>query len=109
MVGLDPRFQLLAAPGLVDSEIEGQRLVADPAVRKLMLGLGADKGLHGLSVWYATPHVLISRTPLHDVADFKGKKVRVFASPFQTVAFERLGITPVAMQLVRREGFGKGA
>ncbi|MGA8901103.1 TRAP transporter substrate-binding protein [Bradyrhizobium sp.] len=99
MVGLDARFQLLAAPGLVDSEIEGQRLVANPAVRKLMLGLGADKGLHGLSVWYATPNVLISRTPLHDVADFKGKKVRVFASPFQTVAFERLGITPVAMSL----------
>jgi TRAP-type C4-dicarboxylate transport system substrate-binding protein len=99
MVGLDPRFQVLAAPGLVDSDTEGQRLAADPEVRKLMLGLGADKGLHGLSVWYAAPNVLISRTPLRDIADFKGKKVRVFASPFQTVAFERLGITPVAMSL----------
>jgi TRAP-type transport system periplasmic protein len=99
MVGLDQRFQVLAAPGLVDSDAEGQRVAADPAVRKLMLGLGADKGLHGLSVWYATPNVLISRTPLRNLADFKGKKVRVFASPFQTVAFERLGITPVAMSL----------
>jgi TRAP-type transport system periplasmic protein len=99
MVGLDTRFQVLAAPGLVDSDTEGQRLAADPEVRKLMLGLGADKGLHGLSVWYAAPNVLISRTPLRDIADFKGKKVRVFASPFQTVAFERLGITPVAMSL----------
>jgi TRAP-type C4-dicarboxylate transport system substrate-binding protein len=99
MVGLDQRFQVLAAPGLVGSEAEGQRLAADPAVRKLMLGLGADKGLHGLSVWYAAPNVLISRAPLRNLADFKGKKVRVFASPFQTVAFERLGITPVAMSL----------
>jgi TRAP-type transport system periplasmic protein len=99
MVGLDPRFQLLAAPGLVDSIPQGQRLTADPAVRKLMLELGANKGLHGVSVWYATPNVLISRTPLRTLADFKGKKVRVFASPFQTVAFERLGITPVAMSL----------
>jgi TRAP-type transport system periplasmic protein len=99
MVGLDPRFQVLAAPGLVDSIPQGQRLTADPAVRKLMLGLGATKGLHGISVWYATPNVLISRTPLRTLADFKGKKVRVFASPFQTVAFERLGITPVAMSL----------
>jgi TRAP-type transport system periplasmic protein len=99
MVGLDPRFQVLAAPGLVDSDTEGQRLAADPEVRKLMLGLGADKGLHGLSVWYAAPNVLISRTPLRDLADLKGKKVRVFASSFQTVAFERLGITPVAMSL----------
>jgi TRAP-type C4-dicarboxylate transport system substrate-binding protein len=99
MVGLDQRFQVLAAPGLVGSEAEGQRLAADPAVRKLMLGFGADKGLHGLSVWYAAPNVLISRAPLRNLADFKGKKVRVFASPFQTVAFERLGITPVAMSL----------
>ncbi len=99
MVGLDPRFQLLAAPGLVDSIEQGARLASDPAVRKLMLGLGANKGLHGISVWYATPNVLISRTPLRTLADFKGKKVRVFASPFQTVAFERLGITPVAMSL----------
>ena len=99
MVGLDPRFQVLAAPGLVDSQAQGQRLTADPAVRKLMLGLGASKGLHGISVWYAEPNLLISRTPLRTLADFKGKKVRVFASSFQTVAFERLGITPVALTL----------
>jgi TRAP-type C4-dicarboxylate transport system substrate-binding protein len=99
MVGLDPRFQVLAAPGLVDSDAEGQRVAADPAVRRLMLGLGANKGLHGVSVWYATPNVLISRTPLRELADFKGKKVRVFASPFQTVAFERLNMTPVALTL----------
>lgn len=99
MVGLDPRFQVLAAPGLVGSEAQGQRLASDPTIRKLMLGLGADKGLHGVSVWYASPNVLISRTPLRHLADFKGKKIRVFASPFQTVAFQRLGMTPVAMTL----------
>lgn len=99
MVGLDPRFQVLAAPGLVDSDTEGQRVASDPVVRRLMLGLGANKGLHGLSVWYATPNVLISRTPLRNLSDLHGKKVRVFASPFQTVAFERLGMTPVALTL----------
>ena len=99
MVGLDPRFQVLAAPGLVDSIAQGQRLAQDPAVRKLMLGLAAKKGLHGISVWYATPNLLISRTPLRTLADFKGKKVRVFASPFQIVAFERLGMTPVSLTL----------
>jgi TRAP-type transport system periplasmic protein len=98
MVGLDQRFQVLAAPGLVDSEAQGQRLAADPAVRKLMLGLGADKGLHGVSVWYAAPNVLISRTPLRHLADFKGKKIRVFASPFQTVAFQTLGDVLPALQ-----------
>ncbi len=40
-----------------------------------------------------------SRTPVRHLADFKGKKVRIFASPFQSVAFDRLGATPVAMTL----------
>src|SRR6202166_4105679 len=44
-VGLHERFGVLAAPGLVDSLAHGQRIAADPAVLKLMLGFGADKGL----------------------------------------------------------------
>ena len=47
LVGLDERFEMMAAPGLVASMAQGQRLAADPEVLKLMLGLGADKGLHG--------------------------------------------------------------
>jgi len=99
MVGLDPRFEVLAAPGLVDSQLHGQRVAADPAVKKLMLGLGADKGLRGLALFMAEPSVIISRMPLRHLADFKGKKIRIFASQFQSVAFERLGVTPVAMSL----------
>ena len=48
-VGVDERFEVMAAPGLVNSMAHGQRLAADPAVLKLMLGLGADKGLHGVA------------------------------------------------------------
>jgi TRAP-type C4-dicarboxylate transport system substrate-binding protein len=99
MVGLDPRFQVMAAPGLVDSRAHGERVAAEPAVQKLMLGLGADKGLHGLALFMAEPSAIISRMPLRHLADFKGKKIRIFASQFQSVAFERLGITPVAMSL----------
>src|SRR6202000_2148540 len=46
-VGVDERFEVMAAPGLVDSHEHALRLSQDPAVLKLMLGLGADKGLHG--------------------------------------------------------------
>jgi TRAP-type transport system periplasmic protein len=98
-VGVDPRFEVMAAPGLVDSMEHGQRLAGDPAVLKLMLGLGANKGLHGVGLFMATPSSVISRTPIRHLADFKGKKIRIFASQFQSVAFERLGITPVAMTL----------
>src|ERR1700744_3541370 len=48
-VGVDERFELMASPGLVDSLAHGQRLAADPALLKLMLGLGANKGLHGVA------------------------------------------------------------
>jgi len=99
MVGLDPRFEVLAAPGLLDSQAHGQRLAADPAVLKLMLGLGANKGLHGVGLFMAEQSVIVSRMPLRHLADFKGKKIRIFASQFQSEAFGRLGITPVAMTL----------
>jgi TRAP-type transport system periplasmic protein len=98
-VGLDERFEVMAAPGLVSSIEQAQRLVADPAVLKLMLGLGTDKGLHGIAMLPDTPNELVARTPINHVGDIKGKKIRVFASQFETVPFERLGATPVAMTL----------
>jgi TRAP-type transport system periplasmic protein len=98
-VGVDERFEVMAAPGLVDSMEHGQRIAADPAVLKLMLGLGANKGLHGVGLFIAQPSSIISKTPIRHLADFKGKKIRVFASKFQMTAFERLGATPVAMTL----------
>lgn len=98
-VGVDERFEVMAAPGLVDSLEHGQRLAADPAVRKLMLGLGADKGLHGVAIFMNAPQSVIAKSPIRHLTDFKGKKIRVLASPFQTQAIERLGATPVAMTL----------
>src|SRR4029077_20435451 len=117
LVGIDERFEVLTAPGLVTSIAQGQRLdalrarglgsstaegqgrAADPAVRKLMLGLGADKGLHGAALFMATPSAVIAKAPLRHLADFKGKKVRIFASQFQAVAMKRLGATPKPMTL----------
>jgi len=98
-VGIDERFEVMTAPSLVDSLEHGQRVAADPAVLKLMLGLGTGKGLHGVGLFMATPSSVISKSPIRHLADFKGKKIRVFASQFQTVALERLGATPVAMTL----------
>src|ERR1700689_4421177 len=98
-VGVDERFEVMAAPGLVDSVEHGQRVAADPAVLKLMLGLGADKGLHGVALFMNSPSSVIAKAPIRHLADFKGKKIRVLASPFQTQAIERLGATPVAMTL----------
>jgi TRAP-type C4-dicarboxylate transport system substrate-binding protein len=98
-VGVDERFEVMAAPGLVDSFEHGQRVAADPAVLKLMLSLGANKGLHGVGLIEAQPSCIISKSGIRHLADFKGKKIRIFASQFQSEAFDRLGATPVAMTL----------
>jgi len=98
-VGVDERFEVMAAPGMVDSLEHGQRIAADPEVLKLMLALGADKGLHGAGMFIAQPDSLVTKTPIRHLADFQGKKIRIFASDFQSVAYKRLGATPVAMTL----------
>jgi len=98
-VGIDERFEVLTAPALVSSMRQAEAVAADPAVQKLMLGLGANKGLHGVGLFIATPSSIVSREPIRHLADFKGKKIRVFTSDFQKVSLERLGATPVAMTL----------
>ena len=98
-VGVDDRFEVMAVPGLVDSMAHGQRLAADAAALQLVLGLGATKGLHGVAMFMNAPSSLLAKTPIRHLADFKGKKIRVLASPFQSKPMERLGATPVAMTL----------
>ncbi|HEX4408904.1 MAG TPA: TRAP transporter substrate-binding protein [Xanthobacteraceae bacterium] len=98
-VGVDERFEVMAAPGLVNSMTQGQKLAADPAVQKLMFSLGAEKGLHGVAMFMNAQQSVISKAPIRHLPDFKGKKVRVLASPFQMQSLQRLGATPVAMTL----------
>ena len=101
LVGVDERFEVLAAPALVKTMAQGQRLAADPAVQKLMLGLGADKGLHGVGLVMSAQSSVIARNPIRHLADFKGKKIRIFASEFESVAVQHLGATPKAMTLAQ--------
>lgn len=99
LAGIDERFEVLTTPALVTSMQAGQRLAADPAVQKLMLGLGADKGLHGAALVMIAQSAVIARKPIRHLADFKGKKIRILASQFQRVAMQRLGATPKPMTL----------
>ena len=98
-VGLDERFEVMAAPGLVETMQQAGKMCADPAVQKLMLGLGAEKGLHGAAMFIAAQSTIISKAGIRHLADFKGKKIRIFASDFAKTAWERMGAAPVAMSL----------
>jgi TRAP-type transport system periplasmic protein len=99
LVGIDPRYELMSAPGLVNGNEHAERLSADPEVQKLILGLGANKGLHGIGLMIAQPTSVISKAPLRHLADFKGKKLRVLAAQMQEDMLSRFGATPVAMTL----------
>ena len=63
-----------------------------------MLGLGANKGLHGVGRRDSPNSPRSSpKDAIRQLDDFKGKKLRIFASEFQSASFKRLGATPVAM------------
>jgi len=99
MVGIDPRFELLSAPGLFASNEHALRTIADPEFAKTFLALGANKGLIGASLYVSGPSVFDMRAPARRLADFRGKKVRVLASPFQLEQLTRLGATGVPLTL----------
>ena len=99
MGGVDERFEVVSAPGLIRDIRHGVQVAENPAVQKMMLALGADKGLHGVAFFVAQPSSVISRDAIRHVADFKGKKLRVLAAAMQQEALKRLGATPVAMTL----------
>jgi TRAP-type C4-dicarboxylate transport system substrate-binding protein len=99
LVGVDQRFELLSAPGLFQDDRHANKTISDPEFAKAFLALGANKGLIGASLFLVGPSGFVMRTPLHTLADLKGKKIRVLASPFQTEQVARLGGTGVPLSL----------
>jgi TRAP-type transport system periplasmic protein len=99
MVGIDMRYELLSVPGLFKSDDQVIKTIADPEFSKAFLALGANKGLVGVTMFPSGPMAFLMRTPMRTLADLKGKKIRVLASPFQMEQLTRLGGTGVPLSL----------
>ena len=99
LVGHDARFQVLGAPGVFADMEHAYRVLADPKFRDTVLALGEAKGLRGVSLIVYGPTAYATRKPVRKLDDFKGLKIRVFASPMQTLAVARLGATAAPMPL----------
>jgi TRAP-type C4-dicarboxylate transport system substrate-binding protein len=99
VVGHDVRFQALGAPGILQDMDHAYRVLADPKLRETSLALGEAKGLKGVSLIVYGPTAYATRRPVRRLDDFKGLKIRVFASPMQTLAVARLGATAAPMPL----------
>jgi len=98
-VGVDPRFELLSAAGLVESEQHAVKTISDAEFAKAFLAVGANKGLIGVSLFGGLPEAFATRAPFRTLTYLRGKKIRVFASPFQIDQITRLGGTGVPMSL----------
>jgi TRAP-type C4-dicarboxylate transport system substrate-binding protein len=99
LVGVDVRYEVLSAPGLMTSFEQMLKVVYDPAVQKMMFDLGANKGLEGVGFAPYGPSSIITKKEVKKLADLKGLKIRVLASPFQLELIRRMDANPVAMTL----------
>jgi TRAP-type C4-dicarboxylate transport system substrate-binding protein len=100
LVGLEPRFLVFDAPGLFDSVEHGQRVLADPDIRRRLAGFGAAKGVEPLFTFLNGPLMLLSHRPVRTLADFNGQKIRVpGGAPLHVEPFKQLGVSPVSMPL----------
>ena len=99
-VSLEPRFQILDAPGLFDDVVHGNKVVNDPAIRSRLATFGADKGVEILAPGIYSPLMLLSHKGVRSVADFQGQKIRTQGgAPIQVEPFRKLGALPVSLPL----------
>ena len=99
LVGVDVRYEALSAPGLMNDFDQMVKVLYDPAVQKMMFELGANKGLEGVGFAPIGPSSIITKKEVKRLADLKGMKLRVLASPFQLELIRRMDANPVAMTL----------
>ncbi len=99
-VSLEPRFQVLDAPGLFDDIIHGNKMLNDPDIRARMVQWGADKGIEMLTPCFYSPLMLLTHKGVRTVADFHGQKVRTQGgAPIQVEPLKKVGIIPVSLPL----------
>ena len=94
---LEPRFAVLSAPGLFDSQGHGFKVLNDPAIRQRLATFGAPKGVEALTIFIPSQYVIVSHKPINSLGDFKGQKIRVPGSPLQIEPLKRFGASPLSM------------
>lgn len=99
LVGIDQRFQVLAAPGVFKDQAHGFRTIQDPEFKKAFWPIGEAKGIKMVGMFCPADTAYASRTPIRTLSDFHGKKIRVFASGMERESMKRLGAAASPMPL----------
>jgi TRAP-type C4-dicarboxylate transport system substrate-binding protein len=91
LAGVDPRFQILDAPGWFKDIDHAQRTLADPKFRDSFLAIAEPKNLIGVSLFLYGPSSFVSTKPIRKIADMQGHKYRVMGSPMQIQPLKAMG------------------
>jgi TRAP-type transport system periplasmic protein len=97
LVSVEPRFQVMDAIGVFESPAHLDRVLRDPGFRSRVLALGEGRGVKGIGIFFNSPIIVLARRPIQTLADFNGKKIRVFGTPLQIEPMKKLGASPVPM------------
>ena len=99
-ISLEPRFQVLDAPGLFDSVSHGFKMLNDPDIRARLAGWGSEKGIELLAPCLYSPLMLLSHKGIRGVPDFQGQKIRTQGgAPIQVEPLRKVGAIPVSLPL----------
>src|SRR5437660_8634809 len=99
-ISLEPRFQVLDAPGLFDSVSHGFKMLKDPDIRASLATWGSDKGVEILAPSLYSQLMLLSHKTVRGPADLQGQKIRTQGgAPIQVEPLKKLGVIPVSLPL----------
>ena len=99
-ISLEPRFQVLDAPGMFDSLEHGWKVLNDPDIRARMATWGESKGIQVLAPCLYSPLMLLTHKAVRTVADLQGQKIRTQGgAPIQVDPLKKLGVIPVSLPL----------
>lgn len=99
LVGTDPAFQVLDAPGLFDSPEHVGRVIHDPDYRDHLETLALDSDLRVIGVIFNSPFLVLTKEPAPKLDDLAGMKIRSFASPLQMEPLKAIGANPLPLPL----------
>ena len=96
-VGINRAYMVTDAPGLFDSIAHQYRAANHPPFRDRFFKLGEDKGILGNAIWSCGDTAVNTIKPFRKLADIKGLKIRVLATPLERAVMEKMGATGVPM------------
>jgi TRAP-type transport system periplasmic protein len=98
--GVDARYGTFSIPFLFRDTAHANKTLADPELNAYILDMADSKGLVGVNLAVAAESLYFgAKKPLRTLADFKGLKLRVNATPAERARMAALGATAVPMGL----------